>query len=179
FNRSITWLRVLVCSVTACQITTNKTASRVTPVTPISRQVFQFFMSFVGDIYGCDGLAMNSLVLIRRLNGCLFCLITDAAGSWGLLVLDSWRESSHMASVTLDDLDRLLARRKQDADLDGRLKEALDVEEFLQLAASQGLDVTESDLFAAQQRDEIALSAKDLQQRMADEARRLRHFIQG
>ncbi|CAI8168346.1 MAG: Uncharacterised protein [Prochlorococcus marinus str. MIT 9215] len=98
---------------------------------------------------------------------------------WGLLVLDSYRESSHMASVTLDDLDRLLARRKQDADLDGRLKEALDVEEFLQLAASQGLDVTESDLFAAQQRDEIALSAKDLQQRMADEARRLRHFIQG
>ncbi len=136
-------------------------------------------MSFVGDIYGCDGLALNSLVLIRRLKGCLFCLITDAAGSLGLLVLDSWRESSHMASVTLDDLDRLLARRKQDADLDGRLKEALDVEEFLQLAASQGLDVTESDLFAAQQRDEIALSAKDLQQRMADEARRLRHFIQG
>ena len=81
--------------------------------------------------------------------------------------------------MSIKDLDRLLALRKQDPLLDKQLEDAIEVEQFLELAQDHGLDVTVADLFAAQQRDEGSLSAEELQRRMAEESRRLRHFIQG
>ena len=81
--------------------------------------------------------------------------------------------------MSIQDLDRLLALRKEDPLLDKQLEDAIEVEQFLELAQDRGLDVTEADLFAAQQRDEGSLSAEELQRRMAEESRRLRHFIQG
>ncbi|KZR69671.1 Nitrogen fixation protein of unknown function [Prochlorococcus marinus str. MIT 1313] len=81
--------------------------------------------------------------------------------------------------MSIKDLDRLLALRKEDPLLDKQLEDAIEVEQFLELAQDRGLDVTEADLFAAQQRDEGSLSAEELQRRMAEESRRLRHFIQG
>ena len=81
--------------------------------------------------------------------------------------------------MSIKDLDRLLALRKEDPLLDKQLEDAIEVEQFLELAQDHGLDVTEADLFAAQQRDEGSLSAEELQRRMAEESRRLRHFIQG
>ena len=81
--------------------------------------------------------------------------------------------------MSIKDLARLLALRKEDPLLDKQLEDAIEVEQFLELAQDRGLDVTEADLFAAQQRDEGSLSAEELQRRMAEESRRLRHFIQG
>ena len=81
--------------------------------------------------------------------------------------------------MSIKDLDRLLALREEDPLLDKQLEDAIEVEQFLELAQDRGLDVTEADLFAAQQRDEGSLSAEELQRRMAEESRRLRHFIQG
>ena len=81
--------------------------------------------------------------------------------------------------MSIKDLDRLLALRKEDPLLDKQLEDAIEVEQFLELAQDHGLDVTEADLFAAQQRDEGSVRAEELQRRMAEEARRLRHFIQG
>ena len=81
--------------------------------------------------------------------------------------------------MSIKDLDRLLALRKEDPLLDKQLEDAIEVEQFLELAQDRGLDVTETDLFAAQQRDEGSLPAEELQRRMAEESRRLRHFIQG
>ena len=81
--------------------------------------------------------------------------------------------------MSTKDLDRLLALTEEDPLLDKQLEDAIEVEQFLELAQDRGLDVTEADLFAAQQRDEGSLSAVELQRRMAEESRRLRHFIQG
>ncbi|KZR74712.1 Nif11-like leader peptide family natural product precursor [Prochlorococcus marinus] len=81
--------------------------------------------------------------------------------------------------MSIKDLDRLLALREEDPLLDKQLEDAIEVEQFLELAQDRGLDVTEADLFAAQQRDEGSLPAEELQRRMAEESRRLRHFIQG
>ena len=81
--------------------------------------------------------------------------------------------------MSIKDLDRLLALRQEDPLLEKQLEDAIEVEQFLELAQEHGLDVTEADLFAAQQRDEGSLSAEELQRRMAEESRRLRHFIQG
>ncbi|KZR76631.1 Nif11-like leader peptide family natural product precursor [Prochlorococcus marinus] len=81
--------------------------------------------------------------------------------------------------MSIKDLDRLLALREEDPLLDKQLEDAIEVEQFLELAQERGLDVTEADLFTAQQRDEGSLPAEELQRRMAEESRRLRHFIQG
>ena len=81
--------------------------------------------------------------------------------------------------MSIKDLDRLLALREEDPLLDKQLEDTIEVEQLLELAQDHGLDVTEADLFAAQQRDEDSLPAEELQRRMAEEARRLRHFIQG
>ena len=81
--------------------------------------------------------------------------------------------------MSIEDLDRLLARREIDAVLARQLRQPLNMEDFLELAKHYDFEVTESDLFAAQQRDEKCCSAAELQRRMGDEARRLRHFIPG
>ena len=81
--------------------------------------------------------------------------------------------------MSIEDLDRLLARRKTDPELALQLQQPLSLDEFLELAQQHGLEVTEADVFAAQQRDEKDCSAAELQQRMGDEVRRLRHFIPG
>ena len=82
-------------------------------------------------------------------------------------------------AVSLQDLDRLLERRKQEPILASRLQEPLDLEAFIALAAEFGCTVTEADVFAAQQREQSCLSSGDLQQGQAAEARRLRNFIHG
>ncbi|HGY5535870.1 MAG: Nif11-like leader peptide family natural product precursor [Prochlorococcus sp.] len=84
-----------------------------------------------------------------------------------------------MLVVSIEDLDRLLALRKEDPSLDKELNDVIEVDQFLKLAEDYGFDVTEADLFSAQQREEGSLPAQELQRRMAGEARRLRHFIQG
>jgi hypothetical protein len=53
------------------------------------------------------------------------------------------------------------------------------LEELITLAQSRGLTITEDDVFQAQQREQTKASAADLQQQMAPESRRLRHFIPG
>lgn len=81
--------------------------------------------------------------------------------------------------MSLEDLDRLLALRGEDAQLAAQLAQPLGVQELSELAAARGLEVGEADVFAAQQREESRLSQQQLQERVAQEARRLRHFIQG
>lgn len=84
-----------------------------------------------------------------------------------------------MALVALKDLDQLLALRQSDAELAARLRQPLDLEAFLALAADYGCSVTEADVLEAQQREQSARSAEDLQHEQAGESRRLRSFIQG
>ena len=55
----------------------------------------------------------------------------------------------------------------------------LALEELLELAASQGFALQESDVIAAQVREEERLSDAELQRRAGAEARRLRSFIPG
>ena len=81
--------------------------------------------------------------------------------------------------MALADLDQLLALRVDDAALAEQLKGPLDLEGLIAIAAERGLVVTEADIFAAQQRDQAAISSAQLQREAAQDARRLRHFIQG
>ena len=81
--------------------------------------------------------------------------------------------------MALADLDQLLALRVDDAALAEQLKGPLDLEGLIAIAAERGLVVTEADIFAAQQRDQAATSSAQLQREAAQDARRLRHFIQG
>ena len=81
--------------------------------------------------------------------------------------------------MALADLDQLLALRVDDAALAEQLKGPLDLEGLIAIAAERGLVVTEADIFAAQQRDQAASSSAQLQHEAAQDARRLRHFIQG
>ncbi|MEA5423426.1 Nif11-like leader peptide family RiPP precursor [Synechococcus sp. CCY9202] len=79
--------------------------------------------------------------------------------------------------MSLDQLDAFLARARADADLQQRLNQPLELAAFLALAAEQGYQLSESDVIAAQQRQESELSDEELQHRTASEAYRLRHFI--
>ena len=81
--------------------------------------------------------------------------------------------------MALADLDQLLALRVDDAALAEQLKGPLDLEGLIAIAAERGLVVTEADIFAAQQRDQAASSSAQLQREAAQDALRLRHFIQG
>ena len=81
--------------------------------------------------------------------------------------------------MSLQDLDQLLDSRRQDPALAEQLAQPLPVEELISLAQSRGLTITEDDVFQAQQREQTKASAADLQQQMAPESRRLRHFIPG
>lgn len=81
--------------------------------------------------------------------------------------------------MALADLDQLLALRSSDQLLAERMAGPLELEDLIRLAAERGLEVTEADVFAAQQRESLGRSASELQQDAAQESRRLRHFIQG
>ena len=81
--------------------------------------------------------------------------------------------------MALSDLDQLLELRSSDQALAERMAGPLDLEELMALASERGLEVTEADVFAAQQREQQGRSATELQQDAAQESRRLRHFIQG
>lgn len=81
--------------------------------------------------------------------------------------------------MTLDQLDAFLAHARGDAALARRLQEPQDLEAFLALAREAGFALNGDDVIAAQQRSEEALSDQELQRRAGEEARRLRHFIQG
>lgn len=84
--------------------------------------------------------------------------------------------------MSLDQLDAFVASARRDPELLSRLQdpaEPPDLEAFLTLARQAGFAVEEADVFAAQQRAEADLSAAELQRRAGEEARRLRHFIQG
>ena len=81
--------------------------------------------------------------------------------------------------LSLQDLDALLQRRKDEPELAQRLAEPLSLETLIALGRERGLVITEEDVFLAQQREESSVSSSELQRRMADDSRRLRHFIQG
>lgn len=81
--------------------------------------------------------------------------------------------------MALADLDRLLELRGQDPELAQMMAEPLAMDQLIALAAARGLAVTEADVLAAQERADAAIAPQQLQQRVAQEARRLRHFIQG
>ena len=81
--------------------------------------------------------------------------------------------------MSLQDLDQLLGSRHQDPALAEQLAQPLQLEELIALAQSRGLSITEDDGFQAQIREQTKASAADLQQQMAPESRRLRHFIPG
>lgn len=81
--------------------------------------------------------------------------------------------------MALADLDRLLELRCQDPELAQVMAEPLAMDQLIALAAARGLAVTEADVLAAQERADAAMAPQQLQERVAQEARRLRHFIQG
>ncbi|MFM7677163.1 MAG: Nif11-like leader peptide family RiPP precursor [Synechococcus sp.] len=79
--------------------------------------------------------------------------------------------------MSLEQLDAFLLHARQDAGLRDRLGQPLELEEFLALARAEGFAVQESDVLAAQQREEAGLSDEELQHRVAHDACRLRTFI--
>jgi hypothetical protein len=81
--------------------------------------------------------------------------------------------------MALADLDRLLELRGQDPELAQVMAEPLAMDQLIALAAARGLAVTEADVLAAQERADAVMAPQQLQERVAQEARRLRHFIQG
>lgn len=84
--------------------------------------------------------------------------------------------------MSLNQLDAFLAHAEGDPELARRLHDhgdPLDLAAFLALASEAGYAVEEADVFAAQIRAEGSLSDAELQRRVGQEARRLRHFIPG
>jgi hypothetical protein len=84
--------------------------------------------------------------------------------------------------MSLTELDAFLEHARSRSDLQARLQDPaspLELSDFLQLARAEGFTITESDVIAAQQRQESLLSDEELQQRAGAEARRLRHFLHG
>ncbi|WP_371639075.1 Nif11-like leader peptide family natural product precursor [Synechococcus sp. UW179A] len=81
--------------------------------------------------------------------------------------------------MSLQDLDTLLQQRHNEQDLAQQLSEPVSVETLIQLGRERGLSITEDDVISAQLREDSDAPSAELQKRMADESRRLRHFIQG
>lgn len=81
--------------------------------------------------------------------------------------------------MSLAQLDAFLAHCRSQPELQARLHSGVDLETFLALAQEAGYPLQESDVIAAQQREEASLSDAELQRRAGEEARRLRHFIPG
>ena len=84
-----------------------------------------------------------------------------------------------LPSMSLQDLDTLLQQRHEEQELAKRLSEPVSVETLIELGRQRGLSITENDVISAQLREDSDAPSADLQRRMADESRRLRHFIQG
>ena len=80
--------------------------------------------------------------------------------------------------MSLATLDAFLAHARRESALAERLRQPLELPEFLALAREAGFSLEEGDVIAAQQREEGRLSDAELQARAGAEARRLRHFIQ-
>jgi len=83
------------------------------------------------------------------------------------------------APLSLAQLDAFLAHARSTPDLAQRLRQPVEVEELLALAASHGYGLEEADVIAAQVRAEQELSDAELQRRAGLEARKLRSFIPG
>ena len=81
--------------------------------------------------------------------------------------------------MSLQDLDTLLQQRHDEQELARRLSEPVSVEALIELGRERGLSITEDDVISAQLREDSDASSAELQKRVADESRRLRHFIQG
>ena len=81
--------------------------------------------------------------------------------------------------MSLPQLDAFLAHCRRQPELQERLQGGIDLEAFLALARASGYPLEESDVIAAQIREEETLSDAELQRRAGEEARRLRHFIPG
>ncbi len=81
--------------------------------------------------------------------------------------------------MSLAQLDAFLSHCRSQPELQARLHAGVDLDSFLALAQEAGYPLQESDVIAAQQREEETLSDAELQRRAGDEARRLRHFIPG
>lgn len=81
--------------------------------------------------------------------------------------------------MSLDQLDAFLAHARAVPELAARLREPLELTDFLALAQGSGFLLQADDVIAAQQRQEASLSDHELQARAGEEARRLRHFIPG
>ena len=81
--------------------------------------------------------------------------------------------------MSLQDLDTLLQRRREEQELAKCLSEPVSVETLIELGRQRGLSITEADVISAQLREDSDAPPAELQRRMADESRRLRHFIQG
>ena len=81
--------------------------------------------------------------------------------------------------MSLQDLDTLLQRRREEQELAKCLSEPVSVETLIELGRQRGLSITEADVISAQLREDWDAPSAELQRRMADESRRLRHFIQG
>lgn len=81
--------------------------------------------------------------------------------------------------MSLAQLDAFLAHARSTPSLAERLQQPLPLDELLELAAAAGFEVQESDVIAAQLREDERLSDAELQQRAGQEARRLRTFIPG
>ena len=81
--------------------------------------------------------------------------------------------------MSLQDLDTLLQQRREEQELAERLSEPLSVETLIELGRQRGLSITEADVISAQLREDSDAPSAELQRRMAEESRRLRHFIQG
>ena len=81
--------------------------------------------------------------------------------------------------MSLEDLDALLQKRQEEQELAQCLSEPVSVETLIELGRQHGLSITEDDVIRAQLREDSDAPSAELQRRMADESRRLRHFIQG
>ncbi len=84
--------------------------------------------------------------------------------------------------MSLEQLDAFLAHASRHPELAQRLHDPgqpMEIEDFLRLAGEAGFALSETDVIAAQQREEARLSDAELQHRAGAEARRLRHFIPG
>ena len=81
--------------------------------------------------------------------------------------------------MSLHDLDASRRQRQTDAALAASLAEPLAVEALIELARGHGFKITAEDVLSAQAREEADAPSAELQRRMAEDSRRLRHFIQG
>ena len=81
--------------------------------------------------------------------------------------------------MSLEDLDALLQQRMEEQELAKRLSEPVSVETLIELGRQRGLSISEDDVIRAQLREDSDAPSAELQRRMAEESRRLRHFIQG